>query len=64
MRSVIWSTAVPAVGAAFAASLVGSDRLGFGVRLSPLLAGGVLVVGCLTVLVSTVVLEGREKARR
>ena len=32
--------------------------------LSPLLAGGVFVLGCLTVLVSTVVHEAREKVGR
>lgn len=30
-------------------------------RLSPLLAGGVFVLGCLTVLVATVAYEAREK---
>ena len=33
-------------------------------RLSPLLAGGVLVLGCLAVLVSTVAHEAGERARR
>jgi hypothetical protein len=32
--------------------------------LSPLLAGGMLVLGCLTVLVGTVAHEARQKARR
>ena len=33
-------------------------------KLSPLLAGGVLVLGCLAVLVSTVAHEARERVRR
>jgi hypothetical protein len=33
-------------------------------RLSPLLAGGMLILGCLTVLVSAVAHEAREKVRR
>ncbi len=33
-------------------------------RLSPLLAGGMLVLGCLAVLVSTVAHEARERVRR
>jgi hypothetical protein len=33
-------------------------------RLSPLLAGGLLVFGSLAVLVSTVAHEGRERVRR
>ncbi len=32
--------------------------------LSPLLAGGILVLGCLAVLVSTVAHEARERVRR
>jgi hypothetical protein len=32
--------------------------------LSPLLAGGVLVLGCLAVLVSAVAQEARERVRR
>jgi hypothetical protein len=32
-------------------------------RLSPLLAGGVFVLGCLTVLVATVAYEARERVR-
>jgi hypothetical protein len=33
-------------------------------KLSPLLAGGMLVLGCLAVLVSTVAHEARERVRR
>ena len=33
-------------------------------KLSPLLAGGMLVLGCLAVLVSTVAHETRERVRR
>lgn len=33
-------------------------------RLSPLLAGGLLVFGCLAVLISTVAHEGRKRVRR
>ena len=33
-------------------------------RLSPLLAGGMLVLGCLAVLVNTVAHEARERVRR
>jgi hypothetical protein len=36
----------------------------FAAGLSPLLAGGVLVLGCLAVLVSAVAQEARERVRR